>query len=107
MSIFASEGSTDFDLRAPQSVATSLLAAEPGFQGLGRPIFCWMNFNPLATMLAHPPPLTDQGWVSEERWLDAQDVKARDILRWVTAVQDKDIELFSHEPSVVICRLEV
>jgi hypothetical protein len=107
MSIFASEGSTDFDLRAPQSVATSLLAAEPGFQGLGRSIFCWMNFNPLATTLAHPPPFTDQGWVSEEQWLDAQDVKARNILRWITAFQDEHIELFRHEPSVAIRELEV
>jgi hypothetical protein len=93
MSIFASEGSTDFDLRAPQSVATSLLAAEPGFQGLGCPIFRLMNFNPLATTLAHPPPLTDQGWVSEERW--------------ITAFQDEHIELFRHEPSVAIRELEV
>jgi hypothetical protein len=51
-----------------------------------------VNFNPLATTLADPTPLPNQGWVAEERWFDAQDVKARYILRWITGFQDEHIE---------------
>jgi hypothetical protein len=49
-------------------------------RSFGRSGLCFMNFNPLATALTNPAPLADQGWITEERWFDAQDVKAQHVL---------------------------
>src|SRR5689334_6085367 len=86
--------SARFDLRASDPVAATLLAAQPSFQGLGGLVVCRMDFNPLATAVANSTPFPHQGWVAEEGWFNAQNVKARDIVRGIRPFQDENIELF-------------
>ena len=90
-----------FDLQATDLVAPALLAPEPSVQCLGCLVLRRMDFNPLAITVANSTPFPHQGWVTEEGWFNAQNIKARDVLYGIRPFQDKDIELFRNEP---LCR---
>lgn len=63
-------------------------------------LFIFKEMHALLATRSHPAPVSNQGYIAEQCWLDRQQIKARHVLGGVDALDMEAITMPVHEASV-------